>query len=190
MPTTPGNEVFEAAVRALEDDAGCEPERARALAEAVASATGEVALEVIAGRAPAFGSAIDRRVAALDRIVQKLDISARLPTMYEVGVIFRITTPQARNVLSTYRARFSEAYRARLQDVLKAAKPKKEQHGGVSVFVFDFNDPTVLDEAVERLRRRGLTRSLNVDKTKLQLTVDRSEQDRFGKSADEALKAR
>jgi hypothetical protein len=183
-----GDEVMKAATRALEEDAGCEPERARALVDAVSAAAASEALEVIAGRTQAFGSAVDRRVAMFDRVVRALDAGERLPTVYEVGVIFRITPAQARNVLRTYQARFSDTYRGRLQGALDAVEAKRQQRGETGVFVFDFNDPAVLDYAVERLRRRGLTRSVSVDRMKLQLVVDRSETDRFGKAADATLK--
>lgn len=63
-----------------------------------------------------------------------------------------------------------------------------KQRDGTGVFIFDFDDPAVLDYALERLRRRGLTRSVTVDRTKLQLEVERDETDRFGKKADAALK--
>jgi hypothetical protein len=182
------NDVLNAAALALEGDAGCRPERALALAKAVSQAAANEALEVVAGQTQAFGGAVDRRVGMLDRVIRALDAKERLPTIYEVGVIFRITPTQARNVLRTYEARFAEPYRGRLQAALQTVKPTSQQRGKVGVFLFDFDDPTVLEYAVDRLRRRGLTRSVSADWTKLQLVVDRSEKDRFDKTADEALK--
>jgi hypothetical protein len=146
------------------------------------------ALEIVAGTAQSFGSALDRRVATLDRLIGELDAKESLPTLYEVGVIFRITPAQASNVLRTYQARFSARYRGRLQDALTAVEAQKKQRDGIGVFVFDFDDPSVLDYALERLRRRGLTRSVTVDRTKLQIEVARDEKDRFGQKADAVLK--
>jgi hypothetical protein len=182
------SDTLDAAVHALQEDGGCAPERARVLASAVGEAATNEALEVMAGTVQSLGSAVDRRVAMLDRVIHALDPKEPLPTMYEVGVIFRITPYQARSVLRTYEARFASSYRARLRASLKALKATREQRGGTNVFVFDFTDPAVLDYAVERLRRRGLTRSVAIDRTKLQVVVDRSEKDRFGKDADGALK--
>jgi hypothetical protein len=182
------DELQRAALRALQDDSGCTPERAKALLTAVDTAAAAEAREVIAGRALAVGSALDRRVSMLDRVIGAMNANEALPTAYEVGVIFRITPTQARNVLRTYQARFSEAYRGRLQGALSTVTAKRQQRGDASVFVFDFDDPEVLDYASDRLRRRGLTRSVSVDRTRLQIVVDRSETDRFNKTADAALK--
>jgi hypothetical protein len=178
----------DAAARALEEDAGCKPERARALVDAVARAAADEALEVIAGRAPSYGGVVDHRVAMLDRVLRALPREERFPDRYEVGAMFRITPGQAANALRTYQARFSDAYRARLQAALATVSPKGQTRAGTSVFVFEFDDPAVLDYAVERLRRRGLTRSVSVDRTKLELVVDREQKDRFGRTAAEALK--
>jgi len=178
----------DAAARALEEDAGCRPERAHALVKAVGAAAATEALDVVAGSAQSFGSAVDRRVATLDRLITELAPKESLPTVYEVGVIFRITPSQARNVLRTYQARFSARYRGRLQDALTAVQAQTKQRDGTGVFTFDFDDPAVLDYALERLRRRGLTRSVTLDRTKLQIEVERDETDRFGKKADAALK--
>lgn len=182
-----GDETLVAAVRALEEDAGCEPERARHLVKAVGAAAAAEAMELIAGRTQVLGSALDRRVAALERVIRSLPISERVPNRYEVGAIFRITPSQGANVLRTYQARYSDAFRARFRSAAAAVKPTLEQRAGTNIFVFAFNDPALLEYAVERLRRRGLTRSVTVDRTKLELVVDRDVKDRFGKSADVAL---
>lgn len=183
-----GDEILTAAVRALEEDAGCEPDRARALVNAVGAAVAAETMDVIAGRTQAVGGALDRRVATLERVIRALPTSERLPNRYEVGAIFRITPNQGANVLRTYQARYSDAYRARFRSAVAAVKPKLEQRAGTNVLVFAFDDPVLLDYALERLRRRGLTRSVTVDKTKLELVVDRDAKDRFGKRADAALK--
>jgi hypothetical protein len=183
-----GDETLIAAVRALEEDAGCEPKRARSLVDAVGAVAAAEAMELIAGRTQAVGSALDRRVATLERVIRALPVSARLPNRYEVGAIFRITPTQGANVLRTYQARYSEEYRERFRSAVAAVKPTLEQRAGTNIFVFAFNDPALLEYAVERLRRRGLTRSVTVDQTKLELVVDRDAKDRFGKGADAALK--
>jgi hypothetical protein len=182
------DEIVKAAARALEEDAGCEPKRARALVDAVGAAAAADAMELIAGRTQAVGGALDRRVAMLERVIRALDPSERFPNRYEIGAIFRITPNQGANVLRTYQARYSDAYRARFRTAVAAAAPKVEKRAGTNVFVFAFDDPSVLDYAVERLRRRGLTRSVTVDRTRLELVVDRDAKDRFGKRADAALK--
>lgn len=178
-----------AAVAALRDDAGCEKERAEKLVAAVAAAAAEEALGVVAGSAQAVGGALDRRVAALERIIRSLGSGERLPSDFEVGVIFRITPAQGRNVLRTYQARFSEGYRTRLQAALDLIKPESKLIDGSKVFVIDFDDPAVLEYAVEKLRRRGLTRTVAVDRTKLEVVVERDQKDRHGNDAKEALKA-
>ena len=175
------------AIAALRSDAGCDEQRARALVKAVGEAAAAEALEVVAGFAQAVGSPLDRRVAMLDRIVRALAAAERLPTEFEVGAIFRITPAQGRNALRTYQARFSDNYRSRLSSALAAVAVKREQHEDVNVFVFDFDDPAVLEYAAERLRRRGLTRSVTIDRTRLEIIVARAETDRLGMAADAAL---
>lgn len=105
------------------------------------------ALEVVAGRAQSFGSAVDRRVATLDRPVGELAPNESIPTEYEVGAIFQITPTQARNVLRTYQARFSEHYRDRLQSALGKVNAKSVRQSGTNVYVFPFDDPAVLQYA-------------------------------------------
>lgn len=155
---------------------------------AVGAAAAAEAMELIAGRTQAVGGALDRRVATLERVIRALPTSERLPNRYEVGAMFRITPNQGANVLRTYQARYSDAYRERFQSAVTAVKAKREQRAGTNVFVFAFDDPALLEYAVERLRRRGLTRSLTIDRTKLELVVNRDAKDRFGKRADAALK--
>jgi hypothetical protein len=57
----------------------------------------------------------------------------------------------------------------------------------VKVWRIDFDDVAVLDYAYEKLRRRGLSKSLERDATKLQLTVEIDRKDRHGKNAQEIL---
>jgi hypothetical protein len=182
-------EAETAAVAALESDAGCQAPRAKKLVEAIAKAAAADALEVVAGTSQAVGGALDRRVAALARVIAALDDAERLPTEFEVGVIFRITPAQGRNVLRTYQARFSQAYRDRLKSRLGNIPVKKKLINDKKVFTFEFDDPALLAYAAEKLRRRGLSRSLSQDATTLTLTVERDERDRLGKDAEQALKA-
>jgi hypothetical protein len=187
MPADPGTEA--AAIAALQEDGGCTEDRARALVAAVRTAAADEALAIVAGDEQPVGSAVDRRVATLHRIVAALPDGEPLPNSYELGVIFRITPSQGRSVLRTYQARFSKSYRGRLESALKALQPTKKAIGGTNVFVFSVDDPALLDHAVDFLRRRGLTRSVTVDRTLLTLTVNRDEHDRFGKDAARALAA-
>ena len=187
-PTPQANPAAaEEAAEALTIDAGSSPERAATLVAAAEAAAASEVIEVIAGNAQAFGSAVDRRVATLSRIIDALGRKARMPTTYEVGVIFRITPAQANNVLRTYQARFTDSYRPRLLRAIRKAKLAVEEREKREVFVFDFNDPEVLEYAKERLDRNGLSRSVIVDSTKLDLIVDCKEKDRFGRDAAEVL---
>lgn len=182
-------EFTSAAVVALMADAGCEEARAQILVEAIGDAAASEALEVVAGSTQPYSGALDRRVASLERIIRALDVKERLPSDYEVGVIFRITPTQGRNVLRTYQARFSEDYRKLLQSVLNTVEVKSKLLDKKPVYVADFEDPAVLEFALEKLRRRGLTRTVTVDRTTLELVVSRDQKDRLGKDAKDAIKA-
>lgn len=175
------------AVDALTIDAGTDPERAEALVEAAEVAAACEAVDIIAGNAQAFGSAVDRRVAILSRIIDILGGRERMPTAYEVGVIFRITPAQGNNVLRTYQARFSGSYRPRLEKAVKKVRSKVKVRNGDKVYVFDFDNPEVLEYAKERLGINGLSRSVVVDSTRLDLVVACKEKDRFGRDAAEVL---
>jgi hypothetical protein len=177
------------AVIALRADAGCEEARAKALVKAIGEAAREEALELVAGSTQPFSGVLDRRVATLERVIRLLDEGERLPSDYEVGAIFRITPTQGRNVLRTYQARFSESYRNRLQGALGEVDVQSKLVEKVQSYVAEFTDPALLEFAVEKLRRRGLTRSVTVDRVKLRLVVARDQRDRFDKDAKQALRA-
>ncbi len=184
----PATDTTQAASDALQADAGCTEDRADALISAVRAAAADEALAIVAGVDQSVGSAVDRRVATLHRIIGALPDTEALPNSYEIGAIFRITPEQGRRVLRTFQARFSKSYRDRLQAALAAAKIEKKSQNGTPVFIFSFNDPSVLEYAIDRLRRRGLTRSVIPDRTKLTLIVNRAERDRFGQDAETALR--
>jgi hypothetical protein len=132
---------------------------------------------------------VDARVARLQRLIGALPTGEPLPSPYEVGVIFRITTPQARNILRTYEARFSRAHRERMGSALAAVEAEAVTKDGTAVWKFAFADPAVLDYAVELLRRRGMARGVTPDRRELELFVDREARDRHDKDAAQALRA-
>src|SRR5262249_18545854 len=142
-----------------------------------------------AGSAPVYGGAVDLRVARLQRLIAALAATEPMPTPYEVGVIFRITPSQARGALRTYEARFSREHRARMGAALKDSPGDARTVEKKKVWVFEFTDPAVLDYAVDALRRRGLVRTVAVDRTTLKLTVERDEVDRHGLDARAAIEA-
>ena len=181
------NALLGDAGQAFVDDASCEKPRAEALAKALGDAAASEALAVAAGDDLIYGSALDARVARLRRVVENLGEGA-VPNIYEIGVMFRITPTQARNVLGTYQARFTGRFRERMDDKLKQHKPSSithETHG--DVFRWQFDDPGVLDYAIDKLRRQGLSRLVWKDEDELTLMVDRDARDRHKKDAKSVL---
>jgi hypothetical protein len=187
MAADPLEAAKDAAAKALVADAGCLPDRAGALVDAFAAVVAQEALDVIAGAADVATGVLDARVARLRRLVDALPKDEPFPSVYELGAIFKITDSQARNLVRTYKARYPGAYRARLEAGVKGTTAEAKTVGGRDVWVIDFSDPDALDYAYDLLRRRGLTRGLERDRSAQTLTVPRDQKDRSGKSAVEIL---
>lgn len=175
-------------------DAGCLPERALSLVDAVAEVAAAESLAIVAGTATVSAAFSDNRVTRLKATIDALPLKEAFPNSFEVGVIFRITPTQAGNLIRTYQARHSEAYRERMDAQIKIGvakkkvKVKKGKGGGeVWVWIFQFGDPALLDYAYDKLRRRGLSQSVARDPVDLTLTVDVGVTDHFGLEADKAL---
>jgi len=175
------------AAKALVSDGGCLPDRAVALVQAVAEVAAVEALEIVAGTATVSASIIDTRVTRLKRIIDYLPDDARFPDPYEVGVIFRITTRQAQSLINTYQARYSANYREHVDRHIKAAIARPTTVEKRNKWVIEFSDPAALDFAYDTLKRRGLSKSLERDRTALTITVDRAQNDRHGLDAVAAL---
>jgi hypothetical protein len=187
MAADPLEAAKDAAAKALVADAGCLPDRARALVDAFAAVVAQEALEIIAGTAEVATGVLDARVARLRRLVDALAKDEPFPSVYELGAIFKITDSQARNLVRTYQARYPSAYRARLEAGVRGTTATAKTVGGRDVWVIDFNDPDALDYGYDLLRRRGLTKGLERDRPAQTLTVPRDQKDRSGKSAIEIL---
>ena len=180
----------QAAARALMDDAGCLPERAVSLVDAVANVAAAEALAVVAGTATVSAGFSDTRVTRLKAIIDALAIREAFPNTYEVGVLFRITPTQAGSLIRTYQARHSNEYRARMDAQIKTTAAKKSLKVGTperKVWRIQLRDPAALDYAYDMLQRRGLSRSVVRDAVELTLTVDDGETDRHGLEAPAAL---
>ena len=187
MAADPLQAQKEAAAKALIADAGCVPDRARALVDAFAEVVAQEALAVIAGTAEVATGVIDARVARLRRLVDALPEEERFPDAYELGAIFKITESQARNVIRTYQARYPSAYRGRVEAAVKSATAEAKTIGARDVWVIEFDDPDALDYAYDLLKRRGLTKGLERDRPAQTLRVPRDQKDRNGKGAVEIL---
>jgi hypothetical protein len=176
-----------AAAEALVADAGCGEDRARELVTAVEAMGRADALETVAGTANVSGSIVDTRVERLRKLLVSLGPRAELPNAYEVSAIFRITPSQARALLRTYEVRHSSDVRDRMDALVKAATGTELNVKDVKVWRVDFDDPAVMEYAYEKLRRRGLSKSVDRDTAKLQLTVERARKDRHGLDAKQIL---
>lgn len=176
-----------AAALALVSDGGCSDERARTLVAAVEEMGRTDALETVAGTATVSGSIVDTRVGRLRALISALDDADELASAYELSAIFRITPSQARTLLRTYEIRHSSDVRDRMAKLVKAAKAAELEVDGAKVWRVDFDDPAVMEYAVETLRRRGLAKSVDRNTSKLQLTVERERKDRRGLTAKQIL---
>jgi hypothetical protein len=190
VATDPLQADKEAAAKALQDDAGCLPDRARTLVDAYALVVAQEAVAVIAGTADIGSSVLDTRVSRLRRLVDALPKKERFPDVYELGAIFKITVSQARNVIRTYQARHPSAYRARLEAGVHTAVAKAERIGKRDVWVVEFDDPDALDYAYDLLRRQGLMKGLERDRSAQRLVVPRDVTGRGGEDAVAILRCK
>lgn len=178
------------AARALVSDAGCLPDRARVLTDAVAQVAAADALDVIAGTAAVSTSVIDTRVSRLRKIVERMSDDESFPNAYELGVVFRVTAAQAQRVINTYQARYSAEYRGHMKREVEAALETAE---AVTIdetqkWRVGFGDPNVLGFAYDTLKRRGLVKTLVRDTVAMTLAADSDQKDRHGLNAVEALR--
>lgn len=175
------------AAEALVADGGCDDARARTLVAAVEEMGRADALETVAGTATISGSIVDTRVERLRKLIGALSATDELPNAYELSAIFRVTPSQARTLLRTYQIRHSSDVRDRMTRLVATATGEELSIKEVKVWRIDFDDPAVMEYAYETLRRRGLSKSVERDTAKLQLTVDRARTDRRGETAKQIL---
>lgn len=171
------------AADALVANSGCLPERAVALIEAVANVAAAEALEVVAGAATVSAGVTDARVARLRALITAVPPTASFPNAFEVGAIFQITPSQAGSLIRTYQARHSADYRGRMDRQLEDAVAHPLTILKKDVWKIQFDDPPSLDYANDKLRRRGLSRSVVRDPVELTLTIARDQRDRHGQHA-------
>src|SRR5215203_3447794 len=187
MAADPLQAQKEAAAKALIADAGCVPDRARALVDAFAEVVAQEALAVIAGTAEVATGVIDARVARLRRLVDALpeESVSRTPT----NSARSSRSPSRRRGTSSAptKPRYPSAYRGRVEAAVKSATAEAKTIGARDVWVIEFDDPDALDYSYDLLKRRGLTKGLERDRAAQTLRVPRDQKDRNGKGAVEIL---
>lgn len=175
------------AVKALIDFAGCDKTRAAELVTAWKKVFAIEALSVVAGTERVTTTVTDLRVERLRRLVDELGGSAALPNPYELGMLLRITVPQARTALRNWQARYPDQYEHHMQRLTAAGKPTVGGGERDATWVIEFEDPEVLDYAVDRLRRRGVQKGLTSDSSALQVTVPKDATATDGRGVLETL---
>ena len=159
----------EVAAALLATEAGTSTQRAPKLVNALKEAYAAEGLAIMLGDQPAGGTALDHRVARLQAIVKALDADEYVPTAFELGAMLKLTPSQASTVLRTYQARFPDALRERMKPRIAAVKPTTSG----DKWEFQFDDVPTLEYAADVLRRRGVVKSLAVDRAGLTLTIDK-----------------
>lgn len=182
------NILISEAAHALANDAGCPEDRARCLVDAIARVSTKEALDLIVGNRVVASGVVDTRVARLKELVGALEDKDPFPNPYELGVIFRITPSQARSVIGAYQARHSGDYRTHMDAQIKGLIGRRRAGAeGLRIWEISFEDPAALDYAYDKLRRRGLVKTLVRDPTALTLTVSRDVKDCQDRDAKEIL---
>ncbi len=186
---TNDREVMRAsAVDALVADAGCPNERAASLVAAIEEVAVAEALGVASGTGDVGGSPLDARVNRLRHLVEVLPANESFPNQYELSAMYRITAPQARSIIRTYQARYSSEYRSRMDGLLlRGAKATPVVKSDQKVWKIEFDDPSVLSYAVDKLERNGLAKNLERDNTALTLVARRDRKTVSGKTALDIL---
>ena len=142
------------AERTLREYAGISASAAKELVEAVVTAAGEEALELIAGSAPVPTNMSDARALRLRYIAtaRKRSLSQR-----EVGVIFRLGTTQAAAAIermqATYPQEVDDLFKARLAS---AASVEETGSAGAYRYSVHFDDKASFEYAHQLLQRKHL----------------------------------
>ena len=168
------------AIRELQDYAGLTATEAGAVIEAVTAAAQEEAIDQIANDALVPASVADARVARVARICAHL---GRLLSPTELEIILRVPRPTAQSTLNRLRAGYRGEVDAWMKKIVVDAQDSVEDASTEEAgerWRITFNDPIAIDYALELLRRQGMTRDLNANKTRQTLIVPKEMRDRQG----------
>jgi hypothetical protein len=188
------------ALQALQRYGGCTRDRAEALVKAWRTVAADEAVEVVAGRAPVASTVAEGRLERVNRLVHELakqadaeggpnaaEDAGQLPNEFEVASLLRITQTQARALLRNWRARYPAEYETRMS---AAASTGARQNGGspeAPTWVIEYDDQSVFDYAVDRLRRYGISKGVKADRGEFTIEVSQDARTQEGQTALEVL---
>jgi hypothetical protein len=169
----PDDDLETLAANALQQFAGVDEPRARALVLAWKTICADEALAIVAGTARVTTTVGEIRVERLHRLVAALE-EGRLPTPYELAVLLRITVSQARTVVNNWKARYPEAHESRMRAGVKRAKHDTGGKQGSPAWVIEYDDAETFAYAIELLRRHAMDKGLAPDRPNLRIEIPKT----------------
>ena len=153
------------AIEHLEKYAGVDHDRAVAIADAVASAAGEVALRVSSGQLPPATSVTEARARLYEEVFDALKAAEKPPLrLDEVLVVFRVSEAQARSLMRQLRVRKPALQEQALAEALGRLKVSREGvEGGDALWEIKSGDADVLEYGKTKLRRLGVTSGVELN---------------------------
>lgn len=168
------------AIAQLQRYAALTAPEAGSVVDAVIAAAQEEAIEQIANDALVPASVADARVARIARICAHV---GRLLSLTEVEVILRVPPQTARSTLNRLRAGYRGEVDGWIKRIVIDAKATIDdastQESGKR-WRITFNDSIAIDYAIELLRREGMTRDINANRSQQTLTMPQEMRDRQG----------
>jgi hypothetical protein len=172
----------EEATKRIETEIGLSPDDAAALVGALKRASIEEALELVVGNSPVPSNLTDTRALKLLGVCRAIE---RLLSVRETQLIFRLPRSGALSVIRRMEANYPwEAAAFAQQSIVAGAQVTKTVVGGKDRYEVFFRDPAALEYAYELLRRRGLTRSVQVRTSEQIIDVPRQMSDASGTLID------
>jgi hypothetical protein len=170
------------AIGHLQHYAALTADEATALVDAVIAAAGEEAIDAIADEDPGPTAMNDVRAARIVRISRNLQ-PPRLLRPIEVAVLFRVQLSAARLLINRVRASYTQLTDPWTRELIASQANDPEDistddlpdHWRVS-----FNDPIVVDYALDLLAREGMTRDVVRRRSEQALEFPRIVTDRRG----------
>jgi hypothetical protein len=170
------------ATQRIETEIGLSRDDAIALVDALKLASIDEALDLVVGNSSVPSNLTDTRALKLLRVCRA---AGRLLSVRETQVIFRLPRSGASGVIRRMEANYPwEVAAFARESIVAGAQATKTVVAGKDRYEVFFRDPAALEYANELLRRRGMTRGVQVRVSEQIIDVPRQVPDAAGAMTD------